>query len=333
MSLLPRLWGVVLMSCCALASGCANEASGKRPAGTAPARALERFEYEQVHMGTRVRLEVYAADEQTAVEGCSAAYRRVAELEETFTDYRKSSELMRLCAQAGGPAVRVSDELFFVLQRAVEKSRKTGGAFDVTVGPVVQLWRAARRSGKMPQREELEKARALVGWEKIELDPVAQTVKLAVAGMRLDCGAIAKGYAGDCALAVLRTYGINSALFEAGGNIVVSDAPPGSEGWVIEVANDRPGAKSKMIVVKNCGVSTSGDTEQYVEIEGKRYSHIVDPRTGIGVTNRNYVTVVGPDGITSDGLSAAGCVLGEEGMRAMLREYPGVRAYFAPAMQ
>jgi thiamine biosynthesis lipoprotein len=317
----------------ALSAGCANDPSAKKKPTTRPAGGLERFEYVQVHMGTRVRLVVLAKDEEASVEGCSAAYRRIAEIEQICTDYRKSSELMLLCAKAGGPPVRVSDELFYILQKAVEKSRNTGGAFDITVGPYVALWREARKTGKMPAREELEKARELVGYEKIILDPAAQTVRLTVPGMKLDLGAIAKGYAGDCALAVLRTYGINSALFEAGGNIVVSDPPPNSYGWMIEVVNDRPSSRPKKIFVKNAGVSTSGDTEQHVEIDGRRYSHIVDPKTGIGLTNRNYVTIVAKDGITSDGLSAAACVLGPVEMKFVLPKYPGAKAYFAPEIE
>src|SRR5205085_4280698 len=115
------------------AGGCASHVQ-KKPA-TQPALRLERFEYVQVHMGTRARLVVWAKDEDTAVEACSAAYRRVAELEQICTDYRKSSELMQLCAKAGGPPVKVSDELFYVIQKSVEKSKNTGGAFDITVGP------------------------------------------------------------------------------------------------------------------------------------------------------------------------------------------------------
>jgi thiamine biosynthesis lipoprotein len=331
MCLLRRVFAVVILLLL-LIGGCAHKNQCK--AATQPvAGRLERFEYVQVHMGTRARLVVFAKDEDTAVEACTAAYRRVAELEQICTDYRKSSELMQLCAKAGGPPVKVSDELFFVISKAVEKSQKTGGAFDITVGPFVALWREARKSGKMPAREEIEKARELVGYEKIILDAANQTVQLTRQGMKLDLGAIAKGYAGDCAVAVLRSYGINSALFEAGGNIVVSDAPPGRHGWEIEVVNDRPSSKPKLLFVKNAGISTSGDTEQHVEIEGRRYSHIVDPRTGIGLTNRNYVTVVARDGVTSDGLSTAACVLGPVEFGWVLQKYPGTRAYFAPGVE
>jgi len=311
--------------------GCANGRAMK--VTTRPAGGLERFEYVQVHMGVRARLVVYAKNEEAAIEACSAAYRRVAELEQICTDYRKSSELMQLCGKAGGPAVRVSDELFFVISKAVEASRNSGGAFDITVGPFVGLWREARKSGKMPGRGEIEKARALVGYEKIILDADSQTIRLTTPGMKLDLGGIAKGYAGDCALAVLRSYGINSALFEAGGDIVVSDGPPGRFGWEIEVVNDRPSSKPRFLLMKNAGISTSGDTEQHVEIEGRRYSHVVDPKTGIGLTNRNYVTITAPDGITSDALSTTACVLGAEEMKFVLRKYPGTKAYFAPQIE
>jgi thiamine biosynthesis lipoprotein len=319
------MWRVVVLG---LVIGCANNAAKKRT----PAEALERFEYVQVHMGVRARLVVFAKDEQTAVDGCTAAYRRVAELEQIFTDYRKSSELMQLCAKAGGEPVKVSEELFDVLKKAVEVSRNSGGAFDVTVGPYVQLWRETRRSGKMPSVEELQKAKALVGWEKIELDEKERTVRLKVAGMKLDLGGIGKGYAGDEALRVLRTFGIERALFEAGGDIVVSKRPVDAQGWVIEVASDREGNEGKRIVVENAAVSTSGDTSQHVVIDGRRYSHIVDPRTGIGMTNRNYVTVVAKEGLDSDPLSTAACVLGPGETEEMLKRHPDTTAYFAPSV-
>src|SRR6266567_7389012 len=129
MSLLLRICGVVILTMVGL--GCANSSSQK-PTTQPATGGLERFEYVQVHMGVRARLVVYAKDEETAVEACRAAYRRVAELEQICTDYRKSSELMQLCAKAGGPPVAVSDELFFVIQKSIEASRNSGGAFDIT---------------------------------------------------------------------------------------------------------------------------------------------------------------------------------------------------------
>ena len=271
-------------------------------------------------MGVRARLVVYAPNELAAARACAAAFARVAALEEVFSDYRPTSELMRLCDRAGGEPVVVSDELFKVLQRAAEVSQRSGGAFDVTVGPLVQLWRAARKSGQLPPRDELDRARQLVGWQRVLLDPAARTVRLTTPGMRLDLGGIAKGYAGDQALAVLREHGITRALFEAGGDIVAGDSPPGAAGWRVEVVDPGEGAM-KSLMVANRGASTSGDTEQFVEIEGRRYSHVVDPRTGLGVMDRTMATVVARDGLTSDSLSTAVCVLGNERGEALAKTY------------
>jgi thiamine biosynthesis lipoprotein len=145
--------------------------------------------------------------------------------------------------------------------------------------------------------------------------------------MRLDLGGIGKGYADDCAQTVLKQYHISRALVEAGGDIVVSDPPPGQEGWRIEVANADPTAKAPVLLFSHVGVSTSGDTEQFVEIGGRRYSHILDPRTGQALTDRIQVTIVARDGLTSDGLSTAVSVLGPEKGEALVQTYPGTRAY------
>jgi thiamine biosynthesis lipoprotein len=143
--------------------------------------------------------------------------------------------------------------------------------------------------------------------------------------MRLDLGGIAKGYAGDEAIRVLREHGIRAAFFEAGGDIVVSGAPPGTPGWDVAVVRKLDG-EAEMHHIKHCGVSTSGDAEQFVEIGGKRYSHVVDPRTGIGLTARYEATVIAPNGITSDALSTAACVLGAEGYQ-FVKSYPCTQVF------
>ena len=293
-------------------------------AGCAARQATERFEYAELHMGVKTRLVVYAPSEQAAADACRAAYARVAELEDVASDYRADSELMRLCAKAGQGPVPVSPELFTLLSHAQELSRRSGGAFDVTVGPLVALWRTARKTKQLPTPEALAEARAKVGWQHVELDAERRAVALALPGMRLDLGGIAKGYAGDEAIRVLREHGIRSALFEAGGDIVVADAPPGEKGWPIEVAGDAPG---RTIALAHRGISTSGDTEQFVEIDGVRYSHVVDPRTGLGLTDRYAATVVARDGITADALSTAACVLGEQKGDALVKSCRGARAY------
>jgi thiamine biosynthesis lipoprotein len=279
-------------------------------------------------MGVRARLVVYAPGEERAVAACRAAFKRIADLEDIMSDYRRSSELMRLCAKAGGPPVKVSPELFFVLQKAEEVSRKTDGAFDVTVGPMVSLWRTARKSGRLPTPKEIASARKRVGWRKVRLDPRRRTVRLLAAGMKLDLGGIAKGYADDEALKVLNARGIRRALVEAGGDIVTGDPPPNQKGWRIEIENMGPEGKPGFVTISNQAISTSGDTAQYVEIGGRHYSHVVDPRTGLGLTSRVNVTVLARRGITTDSLSTALSVLGPEEGRKLLQSFPGVRAFF-----
>lgn len=268
---------------------------------------------------------VYAPDQATAERACAAAFERIAEIEQVASDYRPDSELMRLCAQAGGPPVRVSEELFTLLKRAQELSRRTDGAFDVTVGPFVQLWRRARRTGQFPAEQELQEAKGRVGYEKMVIDDAKRTVRLLVPGMRLDLGGITKGYALDCALKVLRQHGIHHALLEAGGDIVAGLAPPGTAGWRIRIENASP--ERQWVYLALGAISSSGDTEQYVEYQGKRYSHIVDPRTGWGLTTRVAATVIARDGITSDSLATALCVLGKDAGMKLIRAIPGARAY------
>jgi FAD:protein FMN transferase len=286
---------------------------------------LKRYEFSEPHMGTRFAVVVYSKDEATAKEGAKAAYARVTELNRIMSDYDSTSELMRLCAKAGGEPVKVSGELFAVLARADKVSRESGGAFDVTVGPVVRLWRVARRTTKLPDAERLKKARELVGYKNVVLDEKERTVKLLKKGMLLDLGGIAKGYAGDEMLRVLAKHGLTRALVSCGGDLVAGDAPPGKDGWTVAIAAvDSKKEGPRYLTLVNAAVSTSGDAEQYVEIDGKRYSHIVDPRTGIGLVGRMSATVVAPDGLTSDSLTKVVAVLGPKKGFEIIEKYKGV---------
>lgn len=287
---------------------------------------LSQFEYSQLHMGVQVRLVLYAPTESQAFEAAEAAFGRIAALEQVMSDYQPSSELMRLGLHAGGAPVPVSDDLFAVLQRAQRLARLSDGAFDVTVSPYVQLWRHARRTGALPHPDSLAAASRRVGWQKLHLDASTQQVHLTVPGMQLDLGGIAKGYAADEALSVLRRHGIASALLEIGGDLRVSDAPPGREGWRIRIPNAP--ADQQMATLTNVAVSSSGDTEQFVEVGGTRYSHIVDPRTGLGLTDRIAVTVIAPTAFLSDGLATTLSILGSDAGRTLLADhFPEARAF------
>jgi thiamine biosynthesis lipoprotein len=294
---------------------------------------LARYEYTEYHMGVDVHIIVYAQSKAQAESGCAAAFERFAQLDTIMSDYQDQSELNRLCEKAGGPPVKVSPELFRVLERSQLLAQQSDGGFDVTCSPIVRLWRKARKDHVLPTQEQLDSARAVVGWRYMKLDSINRTVELKLAGMKLDLGAIGKGYADDFAQEVLRRHGIRSALVEAGGDIVVSDAPPGEVGWKIKAevkADNLPGTDPRdrsLMRLHNCAISTSGDTEQFVEIGGKRYSHVVDPRTGQALTNRLAILVIARDGLTSDGVSTAVSVVGEEKGRALVKLYPGARVW------
>lgn len=291
---------------------------------------LQRFEFSEPHMGTTVRIVLYAADEESAKSAVKAAFARIAELNAIMSDYQPTSELMRLCEKAGGDPVKVSPELFEVLTKANEFAKLTDGALDVSIGPVVRLWRRARRTREMPKAEEIKKALDLVDYRKIQLDPQGRTVQLMLMGMLLDLGSIGKGYAADAALAVLRQHGITRAFVAIGGDIAIGDAPPEVEGWKIGVAplKNPDAAPTHYLKLKNCGVSTSGDSEQFVEIAGKRYSHVIDPKTGVGLLGRRSVTVIAPNATTSDGLDTGFCVLGVERSLKIVEERSEIAALF-----
>jgi thiamine biosynthesis lipoprotein len=284
-----------------------------------------RFEFTETHMGSEFKVVLYTTDESIARSASRAAFARIAALDATLSDYQPDSELMRLCEQAGGPPVAVSADLFEVLDQSRWMYENSGGAFDVTVGPVVRLWRRARRDRKMPAPELLARARALVGSNEMRLDARARTVQLLKFGMKLDVGGIAKGYACGEAIAVLRRSGVGSALVAGSGDIVVSGPPPEAAGWTIGIGPlEAPTAPPRQFLrVANAAVSTSGDAERYVEIDGKRYSHIVDPQTGLGVVDRSSVTVIARDGATADSLDTAVYVLGPERGLALVEATEG----------
>lgn len=287
-----------------------------------------RVEVSQLQMGVKATLTVYAPDLAAGRAACEQAFGRVRELNSILSDYDPDSELRRLMARAGTGPVPVSADLFTVLAQAREVAAQTGGRVDPTIGPLVQRWREARRAKTLPAPEALAAAREQVGFDKLLLDATHRTAALAQPGMKLDLGAIAKGFAGDEAIAALRAAGYPSAMFEAGGDMVFGDPPPGATGWPVEV----PGTGLPRFEVANGALSVSGDTMQFAEIAGRRYSHVIDPATGYGLTNHLMCVVKAGHGLLSDPLSTAGTLMPEAAFRALLKErYPEVRAWVFPA--
>ena len=293
----------------------------------AASRELHLFEAVEPHMGTLVSIKLYARDQDRAKAAFRAAFDRIAQLDEILSDYKPASELNHITQVAVGRPVKVSDDLFRVLEAAQDLSAASHGAFDVTVGPVVRLWREARREHQLPDRDALDAALSHCGYQKLHLDRTAHTVQLDQDGMQLDLGGIAKGYAADEALSVLKRMGFASALVAASGDLAFSDSPPGRKGWSIEIE-----AKQGMVELSNAAVSTSGDSEQYLDANGKRYSHIVDPITGIALTNRIMVSVIAPRGMLADSLATAISVLGEKRGAELAKKYSGVAIFVRSAL-
>jgi len=287
---------------------------------------LERFQDVQDHMGTRIQIIVYAENKPAAEAAFERAFSRIAALDDVLSDYKPESEISRL--SAASPTQRSVDaDLFQVLTRAQHFSRLTEGAFDVTVGPLTKLWRRARRRKQLPDSQLLAGARQSVGYRFIKLTGDSRTVQLTRPNMRLDLGGIAKGYAADEAREAMRSVGVTRVLINAGGDIVAGDPPPGQPGWRVGVAPlDARKPPSQILLIQNAAVATSGDAWQFVALNGKRYSHIIDPLTGLGLTDRSSVTVIAKDGTTADALASALSVMGVERGIKLIDELPDTEA-------
>lgn len=284
------------------------------PRGGLFASELLRFARESRHMGTVFEVILYAPDPQLAEAAFAAVFDRLTQLDSTLSNYQSESELSRL--NHGAPhasPVRISDDFWRVLREADQISRSSGGAFDVTIGPASKLWRRARRIEELPSPERLREVMSAVGYEGIEYSPQCQAVRLTRPGMAIDLGGIAKGDALDQCLALLKERGLSRALINGGGDIVVGDPPPGETAWKVGIASIKRGEPiAEWLGLANAAVATSGDLWQFVEIEGIRYSHLIDPRTGMGMTRRGSVTVVADSASQADGWASALSVLGPE---------------------
>jgi thiamine biosynthesis lipoprotein len=269
-----------------------------------------------------VHVVLHAPGSEAARRAATAAFARIAILDQMMSDYRPDSELRRLEGRTG-EWVPISAELYEVLRCALEISEATGGAFDPSIGPLVVLWRRARQTGRLPDSPSVAAARASVGWWDIHLDPSRRAVRLERPGMRLDLGGIAKGYILQEARRILRSHDVTRTLIESGGDIVVGEAPPGRSGWRIDTGAADSGFADRASRLVNAAMATSGPTFQYVEIEGVRYSHVIDPRTGHGVTSPVIARVIADDAAAADGLATALTVLGEGRVSAIRERFPG----------
>jgi len=280
-------------------------------------------------MGTLMRIKLYAPSEASAKQGFRAAFDRIAQLDEILSDYNPNSELSRVAAAAFSQPVSISDDFARVVEASQQVAAQTEGAFDITVGPLTRLWRQARHDHLVPQPAAVQAAVARCGYRKLHFDSAAQTIKLDSPEMLLDVGGLAKGYAADAALAVLMNLGLPRALVAASGDLAFGDAPPGEPGWKIGIDSfdhaDKP--FTRVLFLTNAAVSTAGSTEQSLETNGKTYSHIIDPKTGMGLVDNITVTTIARRGIQADAADTAISVLGCEKGLAYVERVPGLAAF------
>ncbi len=291
----------------------------------AAAGAAQRFEAVEPHMGTLVRIQLYAETEAQAATAFRAAFARIARLDAVLSDFQPESELNRLCRAPAGRPAAVSADLFAVLEDAQQFAAQSGGAFDVTLGPVTHLWREARRLHRVPDAAEVRAALARCGYRKLHLDAARRTATLDQPGMQLDVGGIGKGYAAGEALAAIGQLGIRSALVALSGDLAIGDPPPGARGWRIGA-----GDSGRVRVLANTGVSTSGDSRQHLDAGGIRYSHIIDPATGMGLAGAPMVTVIARRAVDADALATAICVLGELRGRELAKAHQATALFEPP---
>ncbi|MFO7975793.1 MAG: FAD:protein FMN transferase [Candidatus Hydrogenedentota bacterium] len=260
------------------------------------------------------------------------AMKAVRELEEQISQWKPQSQTTYMNRHAAQEPVKVSPQVFNLLKTCKELYRETGGAFDITVGPLIELWGFYKGEGHLPSEEELRSVVAHVGLDNVTLDEDERTVAFSEKDMHLDFGAIGKGLALEVAAQVIRNYGVSSGILHAGTSTVLAiGTPPGEAKWTVRIRN--PYNTSEFIdevFLEDESLSTSANYEKWFEIDGKKYCHIFDPRTGMPVEGIVSATAIVPSGTVSDALSTAFFVMGVEETRKYCSQHPDVRAILVP---
>lgn len=274
------------------------------------AQELDRYTFHSNHMGTQFTIVLYSDNKDLAEKGANAAFEFVEETNRIMSDYIADSELNQLSGLSGSnePMI-ISEPLYEVLSASKEISERTNGAFDITIGPLSRAWRMTRMMPKpeIPDQSELDELLQSVGYQYIQMNESDRSVILEKEGMQLDLGGIAKGYVAEKVVKLLYEMGLPIALVDAGGDITLGDPPPGRDSWEVAVPM-RKGKNERghiRLSIQGKTVTTSGDMFQYVEIDGKRYSHILDSNTGLGTTRQLQATVISKSGINADAYASA----------------------------
>ncbi|TVQ66937.1 MAG: FAD:protein FMN transferase [Balneolaceae bacterium] len=291
----------------------------------------ERHRFQSNHMGSVFTIVIYDGDVAAAKSAADAAFAMIEDLNQIMSDYLPESELNRFSASASsGEWSSLSEPLFDILQQSVQISESTGGLFDVTAGPLTRAWRMARMMPEPQLPDSLELAGLLqqIGYRNLLLNEKDKVGQLAAEGMRLDLGGIAKGYAAEMAMHLLREKGFPVSFVDAGGDITLGDPPPGRNGWEVAVplSKRNPELGYIMIQTSNRTVTTSGDMFQYITVNGVRYSHIINPHTGLGSTAQQQATVVSRSGTWADAYASALTLMEPEEAMELIDTLPDTEA-------
>ena len=288
----------------------------------------QRQEFFHPQMGTLFQVVLYAKDTLQGKAIAQEVFDRIDTLNAIFSDYIENSEINRLSASAGtGQKVKVSPEMWRLVTLSQKIAWKSNGSFDLSIGPLSKLWRRAFRQSQFPAKVEIESAKTKVNYHFIQCFPLSKKIRLAEAGIRLDAGGIAKGFAVDECFKILNKAGMSSALVAAGGDIRVGAAPPGKASWIIasKGLNEKGETVDVELSLEHQAVSTSGDTYRFLDWEGQRYSHIIDPRTGLGIQHRQFSRLTGPKATLTDALATAINVSNGEKRKKLMKKFSRYR--------
>lgn len=270
-----------------------------------------RFSFTKEKMASPFTIILYEKDSVRANHLATECFNLVDSFVNIFSDYIDRTELSQLSSTAGsGRFIKVSPALFDIIQESEKAFKFSEGAFDITMGPIVRLWRKARKEKKFPSTTAINEKMKSVGFDKLEIDTGSRSIKLIQPGMQLDLGGIAQGYIAQKVLERLFQSNVKKALIDVSGDIAAGDPPPGKEDWTIGInLPEREELQNKQLFLHNRSVSTSGDLYQFIEHRGKRYSHIIDTKTGYGITTQKNVTVIAENATTADWLATACSIL------------------------
>ncbi len=270
-----------------------------------------KFSYSEMKMGSAFNLIIVSADSNKANHLARKSYELVDSLNHIFSNYDSSSELSKINASAGLLPYKMSTAMLDLVQKSQYAYIQSKGAYDISIGPLSSLWRNARKAKLFPEASTVLATKKLVGLNQVKINKRLGTIFLPNANMQLDFGGIAKGYIAQWVINFLKANGIQQALVDAGGDIVMSGAPLNQQGWLIGVnlPETTDDLLNKKLQLSNCSVATSGDVFQFIEYKGVKYSHIINPLTGYGVTNLRNVTIVAKTGATADWLATACSIL------------------------